>query len=213
MVTKVDEGIYVVQLHSPKMKAEVLEGFPIPPMYGNVTFMAHGILVPSSRDDGEKYVSDCKKNHVIPDTRAKFLYNFNSNNFSSERDDNPLLCDPIEGRDRGLHTLFEGGKIHTLRFDFGYMNEAPEGFEHFRDHLLGALLKNDYQVIGGDLWITHHHFTGYNYGDEMADGLIIRPNLLKLTLNQNLEDEGKLMYKKWFSDLAKKHNAQIFGPR
>ncbi len=75
---------------SPELLTNLIRTFPLKPEYGSLLFYADGIYRPADITE-EDYFALCDTKGVMPNTQAKFSYDYQSNSFITNDDDVPLV--------------------------------------------------------------------------------------------------------------------------
>ncbi|MBU1104241.1 MAG: hypothetical protein KJ600_06845 [Nanoarchaeota archaeon] len=194
---------------SPNLLVNAIKTFPEKILTGGLSFLANGIPLSRSREDAGTYLSACKAHGVMPYTQMKLSHEGRRDSFRAELPRELFLTAHPKELDIAVEGLIPGGRIYRLEIDFGFAWGADSGFVKFKEHLLEQLCKEGYVPDMGELWVTHDSTRGYDEGDSMADGLLIRPGELgapavpyvELRTGQKTTPEQDQTLKDWFKGI------------
>lgn len=212
------EGIREAKIASQELFLEALETLPIPPEYGDLSFVADGIrlgyvLGPEIQPEEVDYLIECQKRGILPFSELKFEYKSRDGHFTPT----DSLFAKGEGhhpeRKRASHkSLLSGGRFNTLTFDIGPHGEGKAGLQNFKEEILGSLIEEGYQIHEGELWLTTWRSHGYTDGYREDTGFHFGTDRwnkgIHLKLGSGLSNEAKTNLIGWFDRLVSVHDPE-----
>lgn len=207
---------YKIKTKSQALFLEAIASIPVKPKTGDLLFSVDGIF-DSVNDGRKKYLKLCEENGVFPFSTLELKYNESKKIFRPSSNVSILAsAGKAEDYDFGVSELVRGNKrFHEIKFELPYSFDC--GFEVLKNKHIKELLNSGYILKRGDLALSMHHLTGYNYGDHGDTMLIfesIDENLksLDLKIGSKISESDEKEVIAWFSDLKEKYAGQMFLP-
>ena len=198
-----------IERPSQELLKKTIETFPIIPNFGNVEFIANGIVLSSGAPGGttgeEVYIAECNKNGVIPFSFLGFEYSESSRSFVTKATFRGGSV--IPDNEKSLRSLLKGGKIYQIHADIDAHYGSRRSFDDFREKFMPLLLENGYAIRNIDLWLTYFTGSGYNEGIYRDTTLNYngRPDKNKLFVarGHRISEENEKKVVSWFEGLKK----------
>jgi len=189
---------------------DAIKGVPIVPAYIDIRMVSSGIPSPRYENvtDRRRYLSDCKKNGVMPWTSFDFKLDTRAGVMVPRHQQNIVSVSSPEGLGEAVESLISGGKFYRIHLESECRNLFPNVLKAISKFSNGGYVPHQLFMD-----ITQYHMTGYSQGD-YGDSVLSLTHLattgdsvLELKIRDvEISGEQKNDLKVWFSKLKRISN-------